>query len=73
MKLYKVRNNTNIRLISDLGSPPAHRPLVKGEILKFHNLDGMFSRCTDKDGNTVHLAGWAIVEPVEEDESNGGL
>jgi hypothetical protein len=43
MKLYEVPNNSKIRILED-----------NGEVL-FHHPDGMYSYCTDKNNNVVHV------------------
>jgi hypothetical protein len=55
MKLYDVPKNTRIRLTHE------------GEVYEylFHRLDGMYSYCTDDDGNVLHLAAWTEVEIAE--------
>ena len=49
MKLYEVPRNSRIGL-SD------------GSELNFSHVDGMYSFCTDDDGNVVHLAAWSDVQ-----------
>lgn len=66
MKLYEVPRNTNVRLLEDDDGPPASKPLKKGDIVKFHHIDGIYSYCTDKDGNKVHPAAWTEVEIVND-------
>jgi len=53
MKLYDVPRNTRIVV-----------PLKDGEQwhLNFDHIDGMYSYCTDDEGNVVHLAAWTEVE-----------
>jgi len=53
MKLYTVPRNSRIRLSS-------------GFELNFAHVDGMYSFCTDDDGNVIHLAADAEVEVIEE-------
>jgi len=53
MKLYDVPPNSTIRIDEHW-------------ILDFHHVDGMYSYCTDKDGNVVHLAAWTEVEVIKE-------
>ncbi len=53
MKLYEVERNSKIVLKDDEGNE------IK---LNFHRLDGMYSYCTDQDGNPIHIAAWAEVE-----------
>ena len=54
LKLYELPNNSKFR--------------VAGIILKLHHLDGMYSYCTDSNGNVHHIAGFQEVEPIEEDK-----
>ena len=53
MKLYDVPKNTRITIKDD-----------DGNILRllFHKIDGMYSYCTDDEGNVVHVAAWVEVE-----------
>jgi hypothetical protein len=50
-ELYRIPRNTYIR--------------VGESVLLFDHLDGMYSFCTDKDGNVHHIAAWAEVEIVD--------
>jgi hypothetical protein len=43
MKLYEVPRNSRIIL-------------NEGEELNFHHIDGIFSYCTDDNGNIIHLS-----------------
>lgn len=65
MELYKVPNRTKVKLLETYEGPPGAPTLLKDEIINFHHLDGMYSYCTDSEGNTVHLKAWAEVEPIE--------
>jgi hypothetical protein len=51
MKLYDVPRNSFIRLRC-------------GAELLFDHIDGMYSYCTDTEGNVIHLAAWTDVEIV---------
>ena len=54
MKLYEVPRNSRIKM---------------GEIeLNFKHVDGMYSYCTDDDGNVIHPASWTEVEVIERKE-----
>jgi len=53
MNLYNVPNNTRIAIKLDDGTP------LK---LNFHHTDGMYSYCTDDEGNVIHVAVWTDVE-----------
>lgn len=64
MKLYDVPNKTNIRIIEDPNCPPDTLPVEKDEIIFFDHIDGMYSYCTNQEGDVVHLAAWTEVEVV---------
>lgn len=53
MKLYEVPRNSKI--------------VFDGEEFFFHHIDGMYSFCTDKDNNIVHLAAWTDVEVLKKE------
>lgn len=65
MELYKVPDNSFVKVLRGLEGPPGARNGITGEVLFFHHVDGMYSYCKDKDGNTVHLKAWTEVEVVE--------
>lgn len=65
MKLYDVPRNTKIRVMEDAHIPPAHRDIPESEILTFHHIDGMYSLCTDSNGQFVHIAAWTEVEIIQ--------
>lgn len=64
MKLYELPRGALFRLIEDAKTPPGARPLHSGEVLRLGNVDGMYSYCTDEEGNAVHPAALAEVEAV---------
>lgn len=53
MKLYDVPRNTRIVIKDEDGTELR---------LNFGHVDGMYSYCTDDEGNVVHLAAWTEVE-----------
>ena len=55
MKLYNVPKNSMIMLSGGL-------------VLKFHHIDGMFSVCTDEDGDVYHIDATADVEVLKDEE-----
>lgn len=65
MELHRVPRNTRIRVITPEESP-AGAAEVKAQEYNFYHIDGMYSYCTDDDGNVVHLKAWTDVEIVEE-------
>jgi hypothetical protein len=56
MKLYDVPANSKVRVVEEGADD---------EVYNFHNIDGMYSYCTDSKGNVVHLVAWTEVEIVE--------
>lgn len=65
MKLYEVPAGSKIRIIGEDKVPPGGKEAKAGVVYKFFNIDGMYSYCTDGNGNVVHLVAWAEVEIVE--------
>jgi hypothetical protein len=63
MKLHEVPPNTRIKVIGDIQTPVASPKICAGDELMFHDIDGMYSRCT-KDGEAVYLVAWAEVEII---------
>jgi antirestriction protein len=55
MKLYDVPRNTMIVLPNSL-------------VVKFHHIDGMYSVCTDAEGDLWHIAATTEVEIVKDKE-----
>jgi hypothetical protein len=53
VKLYNVPKNSTI-------------VLKDGLELKFHHIDGMYSVCTDEEGNVYHIGATEEVEVKEE-------
>lgn len=52
MKLYEVPRNTRIST-------------ADGVELNFDHIDGMYSFCTDDNGNIVHLPAWTEVDIIQ--------
>ena len=69
MKLYEVPRNSKIRIIDeDVMIPPASIPAKESDVLNFSHCDGMYSYCTDADGNVVHISGMTEVEIVGQND-----
>jgi hypothetical protein len=68
MPLYDVPNGSKVRVLSDIKIPPASPEIKEEDILTFNRLDGMYSHCTNSKGETCHLAGWAQVEIIKNEE-----
>jgi cytochrome bd-type quinol oxidase subunit 1 len=66
MKLYNVPRNSKIRVVGDIKIPPAAPIIEEQEVLNFSHVDGMYSYCTNKDGEVVHLVAWAEVEVIDD-------
>lgn len=43
-------------------TPPGGLEVKKEDLIRFHHIDGMYSYCTNQDGDVVHLAAWTEVE-----------
>jgi hypothetical protein len=67
MKLYEIKKQSWVKIISDNKNPIASIPTKDGDEVFFDHLDGMYSFCRNKDGHVVHLAAWTEVELVEKD------
>lgn len=65
MKLYDVPCNTRIRVTDPEEAPIGGIPIEEKEY-NFYHIDGMYSYCTDDDGNVVHIKAWTEVETVPE-------
>lgn len=66
MKLYELsKRNIKVRLVGDLKNPPDDYGCKVGDVITFHKLDGMYSLCSDVQGNYTHPAAWTEVEVVE--------
>lgn len=57
MKLYTVPKNSTI-------------VLKEGIELKFHHVDGMYSVCTDEEGNVYHISASEEVEVKPKEAKN---
>jgi len=68
MKLFNIPENSKIIVKGNIETPPASIPIQKEDILQFYHIDGMYSYCKNTDGEVVHLAAWADVDVIKEDE-----
>jgi hypothetical protein len=64
MKLYNVPNNTKIKVIKNIHTPPLSLPIGKDEILFFSHTDGFYSLCINADGEHVYLSACADVKII---------
>ena len=67
INLFDCKRNTWVVPVEETTAPPAARKVEVGEPVKFHNIDGMYSYCTDLDGNIVHLPAWQKVRVLDYD------
>ena len=67
MKLYEVPRNTGIRVLEEGTVPPAAPAIHKGDILRFHEIDGMYSVCY-RGEERVYLAAYTEVEIIEKEK-----
>ena len=66
MKLYEVPKGSKIIVIDkDPKIPVEGIDIIRGDVLTFHHIDGMYSLCTNIAGEPVHLVAWAEVEIVK--------
>lgn len=74
MKLYDAPKGVWLRCVGvDAGGahvPPSALNVDSHRQFKLHHIDGMYSRCTDEHGNTVHPAAWTEVEVVSNTRHN---
>ena len=64
-KLYELPRGTYFRIVDPEIRVPVTGKLLSSGILKLHTLDGMYSYCTDDQGNVYHPAVWTEVEEVQ--------
>lgn len=65
MKLYELQQNTFFKMKENGHIPPDALQTNLETVYKLHNLDGMYSYCTDVSGNVFHIAAFDEVEVVE--------
>ena len=65
MKLYNVPRETYVRVLDDIGTPVGSEPILRGDIIFFDHLDGMYSFCFNKEKtHVIHLSTMSEVEIV---------
>lgn len=65
MNLYDVPRGSKVRVIKAESPPPGGAAPITGQIYTLHNIDGMYSFCTDSAGGVIHLKAWTDVEIVK--------
>jgi|TARA_R110001592_G_scaffold10305_2_gene53727 hypothetical protein len=69
MQLNEVKKGTKLKLIKRmhyLGKKPEAMNILDGELLVFEANDGLYSICTDREGNQYNIPGWSKIEIIEE-------
>lgn len=65
MKLYDCPLNSLIRVLETPGTPPASQEVIKGEIIKYYHIDGMYGKCKNQENAPVYIKAWTEVEVME--------
>lgn len=68
MKLYELKRGDMFRLSGETKVPPGEVPpsIAWGKsVFKHENIDGMYSRNYDAEGNVHYFAAWTDVEVVK--------
>lgn len=69
MELYNLPRNSYFKLIGDpLVAPEARHPDLD-KTYKLGNIDGMYSYCSDNEGNIYHFVAWAEIKEVTDNDS----
>ena len=66
MKLYELERGQRFRVEEDAKVPPDAMIVNRTREFTFHNIDGMYSYCTDDFGRVYHPAYWTEVSVLEE-------
>jgi hypothetical protein len=64
MKLYDLKRGDWFMLVEDCKAPPDIGGYAAGTYFRFSHVDGMYSYCTDGDGNVYHPVAWAEVTQI---------
>jgi len=64
MELFKVPDNSKIRVIDPIRVAPGSLESKIGDELLFREIDGMYSICINEDGKVIYLVAWAEVEVI---------
>ena len=67
--LYDVPRYSRIKIVYE--SDTEHTIERTDEEFEFDHIDGMYSYCTDDEGNVIHLAAWTPVEIIREGPAHG--
>jgi len=65
-KLYECERGTKFQVHEQAQTPPDCLPAENNVVYRLRNIDGMYSYCTDIEGNVVHIAAFTDVEVLDE-------
>lgn len=64
-RLYELRRGNLFKIVdNNIHVPPGAPEVFKESVYKLHNIDGMFSFCTDENKQVVHIAAYTEVEEI---------
>jgi len=66
MTTLDLKSKALFRVIGNAETPIDSIGVANNEELKFYNVDGMYARCKNKDGDWVYIKAWSEVEPILE-------
>lgn len=66
MKLYELGRGARFVIKEAATIPIASNKISENTQLMLHNIDGMYSYCTDDMGNAYHPAAYTEVEKIEQ-------
>ena len=65
-KLYELHRGECFQLLEHPKQPPdIMEGADRNKMYILNNIDGMYSHCSDTDGNVYHFAAWTEVEAVQ--------
>lgn len=66
MKLYELKRGSRFRIVSNNPvTPIAANELEYGDVLTLDHVDGMYSYCTDNQGEVRHPAAFTEIEEIK--------
>jgi len=66
-KLYELKRRSFFKINEEADTPISSKKSDISKTYKLHSIDGMYSYCTDEDGEIYHLAAWSEVTEVNND------
>jgi len=69
MELYKLPKGSLFKLVGNPQIPPEARHPNLTKTYKLGNIDGMYSYCSDNEGNVYHFVAWAEIQEVTDNDS----